>query len=117
MRGDVRSFQVAVVADSLLEPLLSMLEEEQWGVIQLPPDNLDAETTAGWLEQVAEHVAEFRRNGYAVVLVDKGRMAEELDAALAELAVPPLPRVTGTREGLRQYAIQPPSTSKFTPET
>jgi hypothetical protein len=117
MRGDVRSFQVAVVAEHLLEPLLSLLEEEQWGVIQLPPESLDPETTSAWLEQVAEHVAEFRRNGYAVVLVGVGRMGAELDTALAELGVPPLPRVAGTREGLRQYAIQPPSTSRLTPET
>jgi hypothetical protein len=117
MRGDVRSFQVAVVADSVLEPLLSLLEEEQWGVIQLPPAGLDPETSAAWLEQVAEHVAEFRRKGYAVVLVGEGEMGSELDAALAELAVPPLPRAAGTREELRQYAIQPPSTSRLMPET
>jgi hypothetical protein len=117
MRGDVRSLQVAVVADSLLEPLLSLLEQERWGVIQLPPQGLDAGTTAAWLEQVAEHVAEFRRNGYAVVLIDEGQIGAELDAALGELGVPPLPRVAATQEGLRQYAIHPPSTSRLTPET
>jgi len=56
---------------------------------------------------VAEHVAEFRRNDYEVVLVDDGRYAGELAAALVAFAVPPLP----------QYAIQPPSTSRLTPET
>jgi hypothetical protein len=53
-----------------------------------------------WLEQVAEHVAEFRRNDYEVVLADDGLYAEEV-AAL----------------GLPQYAIQPPSTSRLTPAT
>ena len=71
MRGDPRSYQVAVVPDSLLESLLPLLEEERWGVIQLPPVELDDETSDAWLEQVAEHVAEFRRSGYAVVLVDR----------------------------------------------
>jgi hypothetical protein len=78
------------VADSLLEPLLDALREQGYGIIQLPPAGLDAETTTAWLEQVSEHVTEFRRTGYAVVL-----------AVL----------------GLDQYAIQPPSTSRLTPET
>jgi hypothetical protein len=39
---------------------------------------------AAWLEQVSEHVAEFRRNDYEVVLVDDGLYAE----ALAALALP-----------------------------
>ncbi len=67
-------------------------------MIQLPPAGLDAETERLWLEQVNEHVAEFLRTGYEVVLADDGRHAGEL---------PPLP----------QYAIQPPSTSRLTPET
>jgi hypothetical protein len=53
-----------------------------------------------WLEQVAEHVAEFRRNDYELVLAADGLYAEELEAL-----------------GLPQYAIQPPSTSRLTPET
>jgi hypothetical protein len=104
---DPRSRKVAVVADSLLEQLLDELRDGDFGVIQLPPDGLDAETTAAWLEQTAEHVAEFRRNDYEVVLVDDGAHTEELVAALAEVGVASLP----------QYAIQPPSTSRLTPET
>jgi hypothetical protein len=88
------------VADSLLEPLLDALREQGYGIIQLPPAGLDAETTAAWLEQVSEHVTEFQRTGYAVVLAGDGSYDEEL-AAL----------------GLDQYAIQPPSTSRLTPET
>jgi hypothetical protein len=107
MSSDPRSRRVAVVADSLLEGALDELHDEGFGVMQLPPAELDQETTAAWLEQTAEHVAEFRRNGYEVVLVDDGRHTKELVAALAEVGVPPLP----------QYAIQPPSTSRLTPET
>jgi hypothetical protein len=97
VRGDPRSYQVAVVPDSLLESLLPLLEEERWGVIQLPPVELDDETSDAWLEQGAEHVAEFQRSGYAVVLVDAGAIGVRLDAALAALGVSPLPRLEGRR--------------------
>ena len=107
MSSDPRSRRVAVVADSLLETLLERLEREGYGVIQLPSAGLPAETVSLWLEQVAEHVAEFVRNGYEVVLVDDGADTESLASALSALGVAPLP----------QYAIQPPSTSKLTPET
>jgi hypothetical protein len=76
-------------------------------VIQLPPAGLDAETIGAWLEQTAEHVAEFRRNEYEVVLADDGLYAPELERAFATVGVSPLP----------QYAIQPPSTSRLTPDT
>jgi hypothetical protein len=69
-------------------------------VIQLPPTGLDPETVLAWLEQVAEHVAEFRRTGYEVVLAGDGLYGQQLEAL-----------------GLPQYAIQPPSTSRLTPET
>ena len=62
---------------------------------------------AAWLEQTAEHVAEFRRNDYKDVLVGDGVYTSGLEEALATLGVPPL----------RQYAIQPPSTSRLTPDT
>jgi hypothetical protein len=105
--SDPRSRKVAVVADSLLETALDELAGQGFGIIQLPPVGLDRETTAAWLEQTVEHVAEFRRNAYEVVLVDDGVHAAGLIAALAALGVPPLP----------QYAIQPPSTSRLMPET
>ena len=104
---DPRSRRIAVVSDSLLEPLLDELDRDGFGVIQLPPAGLDPETVAAWLEQTAEHVAEFRRNAYEVLLADDGLYTSELEQALATLGQPPLP----------QYAIQPPSTSKLTPET
>jgi hypothetical protein len=105
--NDPRSRRVAVVADSLLDDVLDELAGEGFGMIQLPPAGLDAETVAAWLEQTAEHVAEFARNDYEVVLVDDGLYGAELEQALAALGVAPL----------RQYAIQPPSTSRLIPET
>ena len=104
---DPRSRRIAVVADSLLEPLLPELEREGLGVIQLPPPDLDDETTLAWLEQTAEHVAEFVRTGYEVVLADDGVLTLQLELALEALGVPSLP----------QYAIQPPSTSRLIPDT
>jgi hypothetical protein len=100
MNTDPRSRRVAVVADSLLEPLLDELGAQGYGIIQLPPAGLERETAVAWLEQVAEHVAEFRRTDYEVVLAGDGLYAEELEAL-----------------GLPQYAIQPPSTSRFVPDT
>ena len=105
--NDPRARRIAVVADSLLETTLDELGRNGFGIIQLPPAGLDRETTGAWLEQTAEHVAEFRRNDYEVVLVDDGLLTEGLNAALDVLGVPPLP----------QYAIQPPSTSKLMPDT
>ena len=105
--SDPRSRRIAVVADSLLEPLIDELGREGFGVIQLPPAGLGAETVAAWLEQTAEHVAEFRRNDYEVVLADDGLHTADLGHALAMLGLSPLP----------QYAIQPPSTSRLTPDT
>jgi hypothetical protein len=97
---DPRGRRIAVVADSLLDQLLDELGAEGFGIIQLPPAGLDAPTTDAWLEQVAEHVTEFRRNDYEVVLASDGLYADEL-----------------AKLGLPQYAIQPPSTSRLIPET
>ena len=72
-------------------------------MIQLPPDGLDEETEGAWLDHVAEHVAEFHRNAYAVVLIDDGRCRERLTARLAALGVAPLPEADGTAESLRTH--------------
>jgi len=105
--ADPRGRRVAVVADSRLEGLLTALQEGGYGTIQLPPADLDPELASAWLDQVAEHVAEFRRHDYEVVLAGDGTYEDELRVKLAELGVARLP----------QYAIQPPSTSRFVPLT
>ena len=97
MSSDPRGRRVAVVAEALLSGLRTELDAGGYGVIQLPPAGLPPDVAREWLEQVAEHVEEFRRNGYEVVLADDGTYAHDLD--------------------LPQYAIQPPSTSRLTPET
>ena len=93
--SDPRSRRMAVVADSLLESLLDPLAQAGYGVIQLPPAGLDDETASLWLEQVAEHIAEFVRNEYTVVLADDGAFEERLSQALGELGVSALPRYGG----------------------
>jgi hypothetical protein len=87
MSADPRARRVAVVADSLLASLLPDLQERGYGTIQLPPVGLPDEVTSEWLDQVAEHVAEFVRNDYEVVLADDGACADALRAKLADLGV------------------------------
>ena len=93
--SDPRSRKLAVVADSLLESRLDRLAQEGYGVIQLPPAGLDEQTAVLWLEQVAEHVAEFVRTEYTVVVVGDGAYEERLAQALGQLGVRPLPSYGG----------------------
>ncbi len=85
MEPDVRSFCVALVADELVNDdaagfdVLGVLDRAGWGVIALPPAWYPAAVAAPLLEQIAEHVHEFTRHGYAIALV--GRRAG-LESAL-----------------------------------
>lgn len=72
------------MAESRLTQLLPELQEQGYGVVQLPPADLPKRVAQEWLEQVAEHVQEFLRTGYEVVLADDGSHAP----ALAALALP-----------------------------
>ena len=87
MSADPRSRRVAVVAEAQLEELLPELQARGYGTIQLPPAGLSDDVVSDWLDQVAEHVAEFVRNDYEVVLADDGASAAALRAKLAELGV------------------------------
>ena len=87
MTGDPRARRVAVVADSLLVENLTELRDGGWGVIQLPPADLPAGTAREWLALTAEQIAEYRRTGYAVKLIDDGAWSAELRAALADLGI------------------------------
>jgi hypothetical protein len=92
--GDERGFRVALVTDELVNPpsggldALAVLEEEGWGVIQLPPSDYPDEITDPLLDQVAEQAEEFARHGYRLAIV--GRY-EALAGALASrgVAIPP----------------------------
>jgi hypothetical protein len=73
--SDERGFRVALVADEFVNPApggldaLAVLEREGWGAIQLPPQWYPHDVAAQLLDQVAEHLDEFVRHGYDVVLV------------------------------------------------
>jgi hypothetical protein len=84
--ADKRGYRVALVADELVNPspggvdALAVLEQEEWGAIQLPPAWYPPEVAAQLLEQVAEHAEEFARHGYDLVLVGhRAGLSEALD--------------------------------------
>ena len=107
MKGDERGFRVALVTDELLNPppggldALAVLEEEDWGVIQLPASDHPEEVVAALLDQVAEQTEEFARHGYRLAVV--GRY-DGLADALARHGVNPLPQFDpASVEDLRSF--------------
>ncbi len=72
MDADRRGFRVALVAGELLNPAageldaLAVLEEEDWGAIQLPAAEYPDDVAGPLLEQAAEQAEEFARNGYTL---------------------------------------------------
>jgi hypothetical protein len=118
MEYDDRGFCVAVVADEVVNEgsagfdVLGVLDRAGWGVIALPPRWYGPELAGPLLDQVAEHVQEFDRHGYALVLIGErdglsdalstlglavperidARDAEQLAAALRERAATVAPR-------------------------
>jgi hypothetical protein len=91
--ADARGFRVALVQSELINPggeidALAVLEELDWGVIQLPASDYPDEVAAPLLEQVAEQAEEFARHGYRLALVGR---REGLPAALERygLGLPP----------------------------
>lgn len=107
MDADERGYRVAIVADELVNPTadgfdaLEVLQQEDWGAIQLPPAWYPPEIAARFLEQVAEHAEEFARHGYDVVVVGgRAGLAEALgNAGVAE----PDSVVAQTADELRQF--------------
>lgn len=93
--SDPRSEKVAVVPDAQFVELLPELRGAGYGLMQLPPADLAPETAAEALEQIAEQVAEYRRNDYEVVLAGTGAWCAEIDAELARLGLEPLVRLEG----------------------
>jgi hypothetical protein len=90
MDVDERGFRIALVADELVNPgaggfdALDVLRQEDWGAIQLPPAWYPDDVAAPLLEQIAEHVEEFARHGYQIVLLG-GR--DGLEEALSGVGV------------------------------
>lgn len=90
MELDVRSFCVALVADELINDdaagfdLLGELDRLGWGVIALPSAWYPQSVAGPLLTEVADHVYEFSRNGYAIALIGE---RDGLDAALAGVGI------------------------------
>jgi len=89
---DPRSEKVAVVPEARFVELLPELRAAGYGLMQLPPADLAKGTAAEAVGQLAEQVAEYRRNAYEVVLAGTGAWCAELDAELARLGLEPLAR-------------------------
>ena len=87
---DPRSEKVAVVPEAGFVELLPELRAAGYGLMQLPPADLATETAAEAVSQLAEQVAEYRRNGYEVVLAGTGAWCAELGVELARLGLEPL---------------------------
>lgn len=110
MDKDARGFKVALVAGELLNPeeggvdALAVLEEADWGAIQLPAADYPDEVAAPLLDQVAEQAEEFARNGYSLAVV-RGRAG--LDEALARYGVAAPPAADpATSDELRAFLAQ-----------
>ena len=107
MEGDLRSFRVALIADELVNPVgsgldaLAVIEQEDWGVMQLPAADYPDVVAAPLLDQVAEQAEEFARHGYTLALVgSRDGLAQALDRY--GLAVPPAIE-PGSADQLREF--------------
>lgn len=100
MEGDARSFRVALVTGELLNAAggidaLAVLQQEDWGAIQLPAADYPDAVAAPLLEQVAEQTEEFSRHGYTLAVVGS---RTGLDEALARYGVSGLPQIDPASE-------------------
>ena len=89
--SDPRSEKVAVVPEARFVELLPQLREAGYGLMQLPPADLDPEVAAEWITQMVEQVAEYQRNDYEVVLAARGAWCDELEAAFVGAGLASLP--------------------------
>jgi hypothetical protein len=100
MEGDARGFRVALVAGELLNgetgvDVLAVLQQEDWGAIQLPASEYPDHVARPLLEQVAEQAEEFARHGYRLVIVGS---REGLDDALTAYGIGELPQIDPASE-------------------
>ncbi len=88
--ADPRSEKVAVIPEARFVELLPELRSAGYGLMQLPPADLAPETATEALAQLAEQVAEYRRNHYEVVLAGTGAWCAEFVTELARFGLEPL---------------------------
>jgi hypothetical protein len=111
MEGDARGFRVALVAGELLHgetgiDVLAVLQQEDWGAIQLPAGEYPAAVAGPLLEQVAEQTEEFARHGYALAIVGvRAGLAE----ALTAYGIGELPQIDpASEDDLRAFLLAIP---------
>jgi hypothetical protein len=113
MDNDERGYRIALVADDLVNPAedgfdaIEVLREQDWGAIQLPPAWYPAHVAGPLLEQVAEHVEEFARHGYQLVLLGD-RLGLEEALRRSGVAVPDVARPSSAEELLEFLQSRPP---------
>ena len=107
MDGDARGFRVALVQSELLNPdaggldALAVLEQTDWGAIQLPASDYPDEVAGPLLDQVAEQAEEFARHGYRLALVGR---RDGLSEALARYRLDDPPSIEpATADELRAF--------------
>jgi hypothetical protein len=114
MEGDARSFRVALVTSELINATngidaLAVLQQEDWGAIQLPAADYPDDVAGPLLEQVAEQSEEFFRHGYRLAIVgSRAGLAE----ALTSYRLPELPQIDpASEDDLRTFlgALPAPS--------
>lgn len=113
MDNDERGYRIALVADDLVNPAedgfdaIEVLRQQDWGAIQLPPAWYPAHVAGPLLEQVAEHVEEFARHGYQLVLLGD-RLGLEEALRRSGVAVPDVARPSSAEELLEFLQSRPP---------
>jgi hypothetical protein len=113
MDNDERGYRIALVADDLVNPAedgfdaIEVLREQDWGAIQLPPAWYPAHVAGPLLEQVAEHVEEFARHGYQLVLLGD-RLGLEEALRRSGVALPDVARPSSAEELLEFLQSRPP---------
>lgn len=107
MEGDARGFRIALVQGELLNPgagdvdAMAVLQQEDWGAIQLPASDYPDDVAAPLLDQAAEQAEEFARHGYVLALVGHH---DGLADALARHGVEPPPQIEpSSAEQLRAF--------------
>lgn len=107
MEGDARGHRVALVAGELINPgagavdALAVLEQEDWGAIQLPAADYPEEVAGPLLEQAAEQAEEFARHGYVLAVVG---LRDGLADALGRFGLEPPPAIDPvSAEQLREF--------------
>ncbi|MDX6591080.1 MAG: hypothetical protein QOJ13_276 [Gaiellales bacterium] len=107
MEGDLRGFRVALVTGELLNPqdggldALAVLQQEDWGAIQLPAAEYPDGVAGPLLDQAAEQAEEFARHGYRLAVVGH---RDGLTEALGRYGVPRPPTIDpASAEELRSF--------------